>query len=78
MRNFNVKDHTDEKINKASRSTESLCKLSKIFPRATVLTTSYSFVKAHLGYFDVIYDQPGNDSFINKIETGAILYFPCH
>ena len=28
-----------------------------------------SFVRPHLDYGDVIYDQPNNDSFIRKVES---------
>ena len=39
------------------------------FPRHALLTIYRSFIRSHLGYGDVIYDQPENDSFSNNINT---------
>ena len=38
-------------------------------PRSSILTASKSFVGPHLGYRDVIYDQPNNSSWSDKIES---------
>ena len=38
-------------------------------PRKALLTLYKSFVRPHLDYGDIIYDQPNNESFCNKLET---------
>ena len=37
-------------------------------PRSSLLTIYKSFVRPHLDYGDVIYDQPNNSSLSDKIE----------
>ena len=44
-------------------------KLNFLIPRTFVLTVYKSFIRPHLGYGDVIYDQPNLSSVINKIES---------
>ena len=39
-----------------------------ILPRKSLLTIYKSFIRPHLDYCDVIYDQPNNESFCSKIE----------
>ena len=38
-------------------------------PRSSLLAIYKSFVRPHLDYGDVIYDQPSNSSLSNKIES---------
>ena len=47
----------------------SLRKLQSILPRTSLLTICKSFIRPHLDYGDVVYDQPSNDAFSNKLET---------
>ena len=42
--------------------------LEHIFPRHSLVAIYNSFDKPHLHYCDIIYDQPNNESFCNKIE----------
>ena len=44
-------------------------KLSNTLPRDALLTIYKSFVRSHLDYGDIIYDQPQNESFCNKLES---------
>ena len=44
-------------------------KLYNILPRDSFLTIYKSFVRPHLDYSDIVYDQPNNQSFSNKIEA---------
>ena len=37
-------------------------------PRNFLLTIYKSFIRPHLDYSDIIYDQPNNESFCTKIE----------
>ena len=43
-------------------------KLSKSLPRHSLVTIYKSFVRPHLDYGDIIYDQPNNENFLQKIE----------
>ena len=44
-------------------------KLSKILPQNSLITIYKSFVRPHLDYGDVLYDQPNNESLCQKIES---------
>ena len=44
-------------------------KLSNILPIDALLTIYKSLVRTHLDYSDIIYDQPQNESFCNKLES---------
>ena len=44
-------------------------KLSKILPRNSLITIYKSFVRPHLDYGDVLYDQPNNEDLCQKIES---------
>ena len=85
--------HLDEKLNfqtyikkkppKTNKDIEIICKLAHVLPREFLITIYKSFVRPHIDYGDIIYDQPNNDSFCNMIErvqynaaiaiTGAII-----
>ena len=43
--------------------------LQPILPGRSLLIIYKSFMRPHLGYGDVIYDQTSNASFSNKIES---------
>ena len=62
------KHHINEKINKANKGIGIIRKLNNILPRSALLTIYRSFIRPHLDYGDVIYDQPENESFSTKIE----------
>ena len=63
------RDHLNEKITRCNKGIGLIKRLSKCLPRKTLLTIYKSFVRPHLDYADVIYDQPHNSSFCNKIES---------
>ena len=44
-------------------------KLSNVFPRKSLITIYKSFVRPHLDYGNLIYDQPNNESFYQEIES---------
>ena len=46
-----------------------LQKLQSILLRTSLLTIYKLFIRPHLDYGDVVYDQPSNDAFSNKLET---------
>ena len=46
-----------------------LQKLESILPQTSLLTIYKLFMRPHLDYGDVVYDQPSNNAFSNKLET---------
>ena len=66
---LNFNHHVKENITKANKGIGVIKKLSNILPRDALLTIYKSFVRPHLDYGDIIYDQPQNESFCNKLES---------
>ena len=56
-------------LNKVSKTIGLLRKLQKILPRPPLITIYKSFIRSHLDYGDIIYDQAYNVSFHQKIES---------
>ena len=65
---LNFNHHIYVKILKANKGIEIIKRLSHILPRKSLITIYKSFIRPHLDYCDVIYDQPNNESFCSKIE----------
>ena len=63
------KDHVSEKFAKANRGIGAIKRMSKYLPRKSLISMYTSFIRPHLDYADVVYDQPHNASFSSKIET---------
>ena len=61
--------HLNEKISKANKGIGLIKRLYYYLPRKSLLTIYKSFVRPHLDYCDVIYDQPHNDTFCRMIES---------
>ena len=61
--------HSNDKISKATKGIGLIKRLYHYLPRKTLLTIYRSYVRPHLDYCDVIYDQPHNATFSKKIET---------
>ena len=57
-----------EKIAKANKGIGIIRKLAYLLPRESLITIYKLFVKPHIDYGDIIYDQPNNDHFCNSIE----------
>ena len=66
---LNFKEHLKEKMSKAYKGIAALRKLQNIIPRNSLLTIYKSFICSHLDYSDIIYHQPNNGSFCQKIES---------
>ena len=62
-------DHINEKIKKATKGVNVIRKMNLLFPRSSLLTIYKSFVRPHLDYNDVIYDQRNNSRLSDKIES---------
>jgi len=61
--------HVDKQISKVNKGIGLLKKLNDKLPRNSLLTIYKAFIRPHLDYSDVIYDQPLNNSFVNKLES---------
>ena len=66
---LNFKEHLKEKMSKAYKGIAALRKLQNIVPRNSLLTIYKSFIRPHLDYGVIIYDQPNNGSFCRKIKS---------
>ena len=66
---LNFFDRINEKIKKAAKGVSVIRKMNLLLPRSSLLTIYKSFVRPHLDYGDIIYDQPNNSRFSHKIET---------
>lgn len=67
--------HLHEKINKANKGIGLINRLRKFLSTECLLTIYKTFVRPHLDYGDVIYDCPGNSTFVQKLES--IQYNAC-
>ena len=65
--NFNL--HLKTISDKITKSIGILRKLRFYIPRHSLVTTYKSFIRSQLEYADVVYDQPSNQSFCDKLET---------
>ena len=65
MRNYLI----EEKIWKAMQGVGVIRKLSKILPQNSLITIYNAFVRPHLDYDNVLYDQPNNESLSQKIKS---------
>ena len=66
---LNFKSHLREKCSKFNKGIDIIKKLQNTLPRQALLTIYESFVRPHLDYGDIFYDQPYNDSFCQKLES---------
>ena len=56
-------------MKKAIKGISVIKKLNVTLPRSSLLTIYKSFIRPHLGYGDVTYDQPNNNRLSEKIES---------
>ena len=61
--------HVNNKISKATKGIEHLRKLQPLLPYMSLLIIYKLFVRPHLDYGDIVYEQPFNASFSNKIKS---------
>ena len=66
---LDFKEHIQNVLNKVSKTIGLLRKLQKFLPRPSLITIYKSFIRSHLDYGDIIYDQAYNVSFQQKIES---------
>ena len=65
---LNFNHHIKEKITKTNKGTGLIRKLANVLPRQSLITIYQSFIRPHLDYGDIMYDQRNNESFCNLIE----------
>ena len=66
---LNFESHLKEKCLKFNKGIGVIKKLQNILPTQALLTIYKSFVRPHLDYGDITYDQPKNESFCQKVES---------
>ena len=72
---LNFNKHLKGVLDKISKTMGLICKFQPILPRFSLLTIYKTFIRSHLDYGDIIYDQTYNGSFHRKLES--IQYFAC-
>ena len=70
-----LEEHLKNVFNKTNKTIGLLRKLSNLLPRQVFVTIYKVFVRPHLDYSDLLYDQAFNNSFHAKIES--IQYKTC-
>ena len=66
---LNFSGHINKKIKKATKGINAIRKINFSLLRSSLLTIYKSFVRPHLGYGDVIYDQSNDSSLSGKTES---------
>ena len=65
---LNFLQHIKEKTSKANRGIGVIQKLRHILPRHSLITIYKSFVRPHLDYGNIIYDQPSMKASATKLK----------
>ena len=65
--------HVNEKIKKVMKEIGLFRKLQPVLPRTSLLTIYKSFIRPHMDYGDVVYDQLSNDGFLTKSKLFNIM-----
>ena len=60
--------HIKEKMFKAKKRIDIIRKRNKSLPQYSFITIYKSFVRPHLGYGDITYDQPNKEKLSQKTE----------
>ena len=66
---LNFKSHIDKVLTKASKGIASIKRLRNSLPRKSLITIYKAIIRLHLDYGDILYDQPNNATFCQKIES---------
>ena len=66
---LNFEQHVDNVILKINKGIFVIKKLRHSLPRKSLLTIYKAFLRPLIDYGDIIYDQPQNESFCDKIES---------
>ena len=66
---LNFFDCINEKVEKVTNGVDIIRKMNLLLPRFSLLTKYKSYIRPHLDYDDVVYDQPNNSCLSDKIEN---------
>ena len=66
---LNFKSHIDKVLTKASKGIAVIKRLRNSLLRKSLITIYQSIIRPHLDYGDILYDQPNNATFCQKIES---------
>ena len=66
---LNFKQHVDNAILKINKGISIIKKLRHSLPRKSLLTIYKAFLRPLIDYGDIIYNQPQNESFCEKLES---------
>ena len=66
---LNFSEHINKKLKKVTKIINLLRKLNLTLPRSSLLITYKSFIRPHLDYGHIVYDQPNNSSLSEKLES---------
>ena len=66
---LNFQKHLDNIISKVDKTIGLLRKLQAVLPRPSLVTIYEAFIRPHLDYGDIIYDQAYKESFHQKLES---------
>ena len=66
---LNFKQHIDNAILKFDKGISVIKKLRQGLPRKSLITIYKAFLRPLIDYGDIIYDQPQNESFCEKLES---------
>ena len=61
--------HLETVLCKINKTIDLIRKLQNLLPRTVLITLYKAFVRPHLDYGDIIYDQANNTSFLQKLES---------
>ena len=68
----NFSEHINEKLEKVTKSINLLLKLNVTLPCSSLLIIYKSFIRPHLDYGDIVYDQP-NYLYLKRLNLCNIL-----
>ena len=66
---LNFQEHLNNLLSKVNKTIGLLRKLEAFLPRQSLVTVYKAFIRPHLDYGDIIYDQTYNDPFHQKMES---------
>ena len=66
---LNFQEHLDNIMSKVDKTIGLLRKLQAVLQRPTLVTIYKAFIRPHLDYGDIIYDQAYKESFHQKLES---------
>ena len=70
---LSFEDHLKVILNKVNKTIGLLRRLQNILPRSVLLTIYKSFIRPHLDYGDIIYDQAYNTQKLEVLQYNACL-----